>query len=75
VWIVFGLFIIFFGEIYKSVVKLMFFKGVVLDDLVGFFNLSFEGKVRCVIDIKEDDEIDEGALKKFVCDVVVLNFV
>ena len=52
------------GETYKSVVKLTFFKGAALDDPAGLFNSSLEGKVRRAIDIKEDDEIDEGALKK-----------
>ena len=61
------------GETYKSVVKLTFFKGAALDDPAGLFNSSLEGKVRRAIDIKEDDEIDEGALKKLVRDAVALN--
>ena len=61
------------GETYKSVVKLTFFKGAALDDPAGLFNSSLEGKVRRAIDIKEDDEIDEGALKKLVREAVALN--
>ena len=61
------------GETYKSVVKLTFFKGAALDDPAGLFNSSLEGKVRRAIDIKEDDEIDESALKKLVRDAVALN--
>jgi hypothetical protein len=61
------------GETYKSVVKLTFFKGAALDDPSGLFNSSLEGKVRRAIDIKEDDEIDEGALKDLVRQAVALN--
>jgi hypothetical protein len=61
------------GEAYKSVVKLTFFKGASLDDPSGLFNSSLEGKVRRAIDIKEDDEIDEGALKQLIRDAAALN--
>ena len=61
------------GETYKSVVKLTFFKGAALDDPAGLFNSSLEGKVRRAIDIKEGDEIDEGALKNLVREAVALN--
>ena len=61
------------GETYKSVVKLTFFKGADLEDPAGLFNSSLEGKVRRAIDIKEGDEIDEGALKNLVREAVALN--
>jgi hypothetical protein len=61
------------GETYKSAVKLTFFKGAALNDPSGLFNSSLEGKVRRAIDIKEDDEIDEGALKNLVREAVALN--
>jgi hypothetical protein len=61
------------GETYKSVVKLTFFKGAALDDPAGLFNSSLEGKVRRAIDIKEDDQIDEDALKSLVRQAVALN--
>jgi hypothetical protein len=61
------------GESYKNVVKLTFFKGAALDDPSGLFNSSLEGKARRAIDIKEDDEIDEGALKDLVREAVALN--
>src|SRR5436309_15578909 len=54
------------GETYKNVVKLTFFKGAALDDPSDLFNSSLEGKVRRAIDIKEDDEIDDDALKGLV---------
>src|ERR1700733_4185850 len=61
------------GEAYKSVVKLTFFKGASLDDPSGLFNSSLEGKVRRAIDIKEDDKIDERALKNLIREAVALN--
>jgi hypothetical protein len=61
------------GETYKNVVKLTFFKGAALEDPAGLFNSSLEGKVRRAIDIKEDDEIDEGALTDLVREAVALN--
>src|SRR5436189_5014996 len=61
------------GETYKKVVKLTFFKGASLNDPSGLFNSSLEGKVRRAIDIKEDDAIDEGALKDLIREAVALN--
>ena len=61
------------GETYKNVVKLTFFKGAALNDPSGLFNSSLEGKVRRAIDIKENDEIDEDALKNLVREAVALN--
>ena len=61
------------GEVYKKVVKLTFFKGASLNDPSGLFNSSLEGKVRRAIDIKEDDAIDEDALRSLVRDAVALN--
>src|ERR671925_1613494 len=61
------------GETYKNVVKLTFFKGAALNDPSGLFNSSLEGKVRRAIDIREDDEIDEQALKNLIRAAVTLN--
>jgi hypothetical protein len=61
------------GESYKNVVKLTFFKGAALTDPSGLFNSSLDGKVRRAIDIKEDDKIDEGALKNLIREAVALN--
>jgi len=61
------------GETYQNVVKLTFFKGAALNDPSGLFNSSLEGKVRRAIDIREDDKIDEGALKKLIREAVALN--
>ncbi len=61
------------GETYKNVVKLTFSKGAALRDPSGLFNSSLGGKVRRAIDIREDDQIDEGALKDLVREAVALN--
>jgi hypothetical protein len=61
------------GETYKNVVKLTFFKGASLTDPSGLFNSSLDGKVRRAIDIKEDDTINEGALKNLIREAVALN--
>jgi hypothetical protein len=61
------------GETYKSVVKMTFAKGASLDDPSGLFNSSLEGNTRRAIDIHEDDEIDEDALKELIRAAVALN--
>src|SRR5436309_1527350 len=61
------------GETYTSVVKLTFFKGAVLNDPSGLFNSSLEGKVRRAIDIRENDKVDEAALKDLIREAVALN--
>ena len=61
------------GESYKNVVKLTFFKGAALSDPAGLFNSSLEGNVRRAIDIREDDELAEGALRDLVREAVALN--
>ena len=61
------------GETYKNVVKLTFFKGAALNDPSGLFNSSLDGKVRRAIDIKEDDKMNEGALKDLIREAVALN--
>jgi hypothetical protein len=61
------------GETYKNVVKLTFFKGAALKDPSGLFNSSLEGKVRRAIDFKEDDAVDEAALKNLIREAVALN--
>ena len=61
------------GESYEKVVKLTFFKGAALNDPSGLFNSSLDGKVRRAIDIKENDKINEGALKNLIREAVALN--
>ena len=61
------------GETYKNVVKLTFFKGAALNDPSGLFNSSLDGKVRRAIDIKENDKINESALKNLIREAVAVN--
>jgi hypothetical protein len=61
------------GETYKSYVKMTFAKGASLEDPSGLFNASLEGNTRRAIDIHEDDEIDEDALKSLIRAAVDLN--
>src|SRR6476659_662519 len=61
------------GETYKSVVKMTFAKGASLEDPSGLFNASLEGNTRRAIDLREGDEIDEGALKALIRAAVALN--
>jgi hypothetical protein len=61
------------GETYKSVVKMTFARGASLKDPSGLFNSSLEGNVRRAIDIHEDEQIDEAALKRLIGEAVALN--
>jgi hypothetical protein len=61
------------GETYKSVVKMTFAKGASLEDPSGLFNSSLEGNTRRAIDLREDDKIDEEALKALIRAAVALN--
>jgi hypothetical protein len=61
------------GETYKKVVKLTFAKGASLGDPKGLFNSSLDGNVRRAIDIGEDDQLDEAALKALVRAAIDLN--
>jgi hypothetical protein len=61
------------GETYKSVVKMTFAKGAALKDPSRLFNSSLEGNVRRAIDIREDEKINEAALKELILAAVTLN--
>jgi hypothetical protein len=61
------------GETYRQVVKMTFAKGASLEDPSGLFNASLEGNTRRAIDIREGDDIDEGALKALIRAAVELN--
>jgi hypothetical protein len=61
------------GETYKAVVKLTFAKGASLSDPRKLFNSSLEGNMRRAIDIREGEEIDEGAFKKLIQAAIELN--
>ncbi len=61
------------GETYKKVVKMTFAKGAALPDPARLFNSSLDGNVRRAIDIPEDGNLDEAALKDLVRAAVALN--
>lgn len=61
------------GETYRDVVKLTFLNGAALADPTGLFNASLDGNVRRAIDIRENDKINEAALKVLVRAAVALN--
>jgi hypothetical protein len=61
------------GETYKSVVKMTFAKGAALEDPAGLFNSSLDGNVRRAIDFRQDEKINEKALKALIRAAVALN--
>jgi len=50
-----------------------FAKGASLEDPSGLFNASLEGNTRRAIDIHENDEIDDDALKALIKAAVAFN--
>jgi len=61
------------GETYKSIVKMTFAKGASLTDPAHLFNASLDGNVRRAIDIRQDEKINEAALKTLIRAAVALN--
>ena len=61
------------GETYKNVVKMTFAKGAALKDPSRLFNASLEGNTRRAIDFREDEKINEEALKALIRAAVTLN--
>jgi hypothetical protein len=54
------------GETYKDKVKLTFAQGAALDDPAGLFNASLTAGTRRAIDLREGDQLDEGAFKELI---------
>ena len=61
------------GETYKDKVKLTFARGAAIEDPKRLFNSSLDGGTRRAIDIREDQAIDEEALKALIRDAVAVN--
>jgi hypothetical protein len=61
------------GETYKAVVKLTFAKGASLKDPAKLFNSSLEGSTRRAIDFRQDEKINEKALKALIREAVAFN--
>ncbi|MBV9887816.1 MAG: DUF1801 domain-containing protein [Acidobacteria bacterium] len=61
------------GEAYKSVVKMTFAMGAALKDPAGLFNSSLDGNIRRAIDFRENEKLNEPALKALIREAVQLN--
>ena len=61
------------GETYRDKVKLTFARGASIDDPSGLFNSSLDGGTRRAIDIREDQAIEEEALKALIREAVAVN--
>jgi hypothetical protein len=61
------------GETYKDKVKLTFAQGASLDDPSKLFNASLDAGTRRAIDIREGEQVDEGAFKALIREAVALN--
>jgi hypothetical protein len=59
--------------VFKDHVKLNFFKGASLEDPKGLFNAGLDAKATRAIDIGENDDIDEAALKDLVRAAIAFN--
>ena len=59
--------------VFKDHVKLNFFKGASLEDPRGLFNAGLDAKATRAIDISENEEFDEDALKELVRAAVAHN--
>lgn len=60
------------GETYKDKVKLTFPKGSMIHDKHGLFNASLTG-VRRAVDLFEEDNLDEGALRDLFQEAAAVN--
>src|SRR5918997_1484870 len=54
------------GQAFRNYVKLTFAKGAMLPDPSGLFNASLQGNAMRAINIREGEEVDEGAFKSLV---------
>jgi hypothetical protein len=61
------------GEVYKTVVKLTFFRGAIVKDPKKLFNSSLEGNVRRAIDFHEGERVNETAFKQLIKAAVAAN--
>ena len=61
------------GETYRDKVKLTFAQGASLDDPSKLFNASLDAGTRRAIDIREGEEVDEGAFRALVREAVAFN--
>lgn len=65
--------IVCIAEIFKNDIKLVFFKGALLDDHSGLFNARLMSKTDRAIEFREGDSVDNVAVTTLVADAVRLN--
>ena len=61
------------GETLKNAVRLTFPKGTLLKDPKKMFNTRLDSKTVRAIDFREDDTVDEAALRSLILEAVRLN--
>ena len=61
------------GETLKNAVRLTFPKGALLKDPKKMFNTRLDSKTIRAIDFREDDTVDEAALRSLILEAVRLN--
>ena len=61
------------AETYRDKVKLTFAQGAALPDPAGLFNASLDAGTRRAIDLREADQLDEGAFVELVRAAVAHN--
>ena len=61
------------AEVWKSAVKLTFFKGALMKDPKKLFNARLKSKMDRAIDFHEGDSIDVAGVKALVREAVALN--
>jgi len=58
---------------FKDYLKINFFEGALLDDPAHLFNAGLEAKASRAIDVHENDQINEAALKDLIRSAAALN--
>jgi hypothetical protein len=61
------------GEALKSAVRLTFPKGALLPDPDHLFNTRLDSATMRAVDVREDDRVNEAALRALIVQAVALN--
>jgi len=61
------------GEALKSAVRLTFPKGALLQDPNHVFNTRLDSATVRAVDVREDDRVNEAALRALIVQAVALN--
>lgn len=65
--------IVCIAEVWKDNIKLIFFKGALIDDVDNLFNARLKSKTARSIEFKEGDTVNKSALQKLVKEAIKLN--